>query len=113
MLAAGEGSWTAIDPKGILGERASDTMALLGNPMPDIARWPDLPRILRRRMSQLSGGRRRRGPRHRRDGSSGTPTMTTEGPTTAEGPTTERLPGACHEPDRPFEVHRERCRSTY
>ncbi|WP_394836831.1 aminoglycoside phosphotransferase family protein [Pendulispora rubella] len=54
ILAAGEGSWMAIDPKGLLGERAFDTVALLGNPMPDIADWPDLPRILRRRMAQLS-----------------------------------------------------------
>jgi len=54
ILASGEGSWTAIDPKGILGERAFDTVALLGNPMPQIADWPELPRILRRRIAQLS-----------------------------------------------------------
>lgn len=48
-----ERGWLAIDPKGVVGEPAYETGALLRNPMPQVASWPDLPRIQARRVDQL------------------------------------------------------------
>ncbi|MHB8685509.1 MAG: aminoglycoside phosphotransferase family protein [Dehalococcoidia bacterium] len=54
VLDAGGGAWVCIDPKGVIGERAYEAGALLRNPLPGIASWPDLPRILARRVDRLS-----------------------------------------------------------
>jgi len=40
--------WLAIDPKGVVGETAFETGALLRNPGPDPALWADAKTILRR-----------------------------------------------------------------
>ena len=45
ILAGRRASWLAIDPQGIAGEPAYEVGALLRNPMPEVARWPDLARI--------------------------------------------------------------------
>lgn len=45
--------WVAIDPKGVVGEPAYECGALLFNPLPQIASWPDLPRVLARRIDIL------------------------------------------------------------
>ena len=54
ILAGESGSWRAIDPQGVAGEPAYEVGALLHNPMPEVASWPDLPRIQRRRVDQLA-----------------------------------------------------------
>ena len=54
ILDAGGGRWVAIDPKGVLGEREYETGALLRNPMPQVASWPDLSVVLARRVDQLA-----------------------------------------------------------
>ena len=54
ILDGGDGRWIAIDPHGVLGEREYETGALLRNPMPQVASWPDLPRTLARRVDQLA-----------------------------------------------------------
>lgn len=46
--------WMAIDPKGVVGEAAYDTGALLRNPVPNILAHPDLKNITLRRVAQLS-----------------------------------------------------------
>jgi streptomycin 6-kinase len=54
ILAAERAPWLAIDPKGVIGEPAYETGALLRNPYPAILEQPQPGRILARRMAQLS-----------------------------------------------------------
>jgi streptomycin 6-kinase len=51
ILAAGPGEWRAIDPQGIIGEPAYEIGAFMRNPAPGIGDWPDLPRVLERRIA--------------------------------------------------------------
>lgn len=53
ILRHGEG-WIAIDPKGVIGEPAYECGPLLFNPLPEVASWPDLPRVLGRRVDILA-----------------------------------------------------------
>jgi streptomycin 6-kinase len=54
ILAAQRG-WLAIDPKGVAGEPAYETGALLRNPSPDLLTLPHPEVILARRIDQLCG----------------------------------------------------------
>jgi len=54
ILAARRQAWLAIDPKGVAGEPAYETGALLRNPSPDLLKTPDPGLILARRVDQLS-----------------------------------------------------------
>lgn len=54
ILSAGRGSWLAIDPKGVVGEAAYDTAALLHNPVGALDA-PDPKGLLERRLDVLSG----------------------------------------------------------
>ena len=54
VLSAGRRPWLAIDPKGVVGERAADTAALLHNPVELLLREPEPGRCLRRRVDLLS-----------------------------------------------------------
>ena len=54
ILAARRSPWLAIDPKGVAGEPAYETGALLRNPVPQVVTWPDLPRIQARRVDILA-----------------------------------------------------------
>ncbi len=54
ILSSERDGWLAIDPKGVIGEPAYETGALLRNPMPQVADWPGLPRILSRRVELLA-----------------------------------------------------------
>lgn len=51
ILAAGPDEWRAIDPQGIIGEPTYEIGALMRNPAPGIGNWPDLPRVLARRIA--------------------------------------------------------------
>jgi streptomycin 6-kinase len=53
ILRSGDG-WVAIDPKGVIGEPAYETGALLRNPRPSLLDLPDPGRVLRRRADQLA-----------------------------------------------------------
>lgn len=54
ILSAEREPWLAIDPKGLAGEREYEVGALLRNPMPMVGDWPDLRRLLDRRLAVLS-----------------------------------------------------------
>jgi streptomycin 6-kinase len=54
ILAAEREPWLAIDPKGLVGECEYEVAALLYNPTPILTDWPDLARVLRRRIAVLS-----------------------------------------------------------
>ncbi len=54
ILAARRAPWLAIDPKGLIGEPAYETGALLRNPLPELLRDPHPARILDRRIAILS-----------------------------------------------------------
>jgi streptomycin 6-kinase len=54
ILASQREPWLAIDPHGVIGEPAYETGALLRNPMPMMIDWPDLKRMLERRIHQLA-----------------------------------------------------------
>jgi streptomycin 6-kinase len=54
ILAAERQPRLALDPKGVIGEPAYETGALLRNPIPDIAAMPDAPPVLGRRIDQLA-----------------------------------------------------------
>jgi streptomycin 6-kinase len=54
IIAARRAPWLAIDPKGIVGEAAYEVGALLRNPNDRILGWPNLPRVMGRRIRQLS-----------------------------------------------------------
>ena len=45
--------WLALDPKGLVGEPAYEVGAWLRNPMPEVNTWPDLRRMLLRRVDQF------------------------------------------------------------
>ena len=53
ILASGRGPWLAIDPKGVVGEAAYETAALLHNPAEALA-VPDPKRLVGRRLDVLS-----------------------------------------------------------
>ena len=53
ILSAGRRPWLAIDPKGVVGEPAYDTAALLHNPV-ELLREPEPGRLLQRRIDLLS-----------------------------------------------------------
>jgi streptomycin 6-kinase len=55
IVAATRAPWLAIDPKGVVGEPAYETGALLRNPMPQLLAMPDPARLTRRRVDQLAG----------------------------------------------------------
>lgn len=55
ILSAQRSPWLVIDPKGLAGEPAYEAGALLRNPMPQIVTWPDLGRLLTRRVHILAG----------------------------------------------------------
>jgi streptomycin 6-kinase len=54
IIAARREPWLAIDPKGIVGEPAYEVGALLRNPIGRILSWPNLTRVMERRVRQLS-----------------------------------------------------------
>jgi streptomycin 6-kinase len=54
ILSAARGPWLAIDPKGVVGEAANDTAALLHNPAGTLDA-PDPRGLLQRRLDVLSG----------------------------------------------------------
>ncbi len=54
VLRSGYDNWLAIDPKGVVGEPAYETGALMRNPFPGLLDVPDPARVLRRRADQLS-----------------------------------------------------------
>lgn len=54
ILAGERSPWLAIDPMGMAGEPVYEVGALLRNPMPEVADWPDLRRIQARRVDQLA-----------------------------------------------------------
>jgi streptomycin 6-kinase len=54
IIAASREPWLAIDPKGIVGEHAYEVGALLRNPIGRILSWPNLARVMGRRVRQLS-----------------------------------------------------------
>ena len=54
ILMAEREPWLAIDPKGVVGEAAYDTAALLHNPV-EALETPDPRRLLERRLDVLSG----------------------------------------------------------
>ncbi len=54
ILAARRESWLAVDPKGVVGEAAYEVGALLRNPIGRILGWPNLSRVMERRVRQLS-----------------------------------------------------------
>lgn len=54
ILAGRRAPWLAIDPMGVAGEPAYEVGALLRNPTPEVAAWPDLPAIQSRRVDQLA-----------------------------------------------------------
>jgi streptomycin 6-kinase len=56
ILRSDERGWLAIDPKGVVGERAYEPGAWLRNPYPDLLRWLDLAHTTNRRLDQLAEG---------------------------------------------------------
>lgn len=54
ILSAERVPWLAIDPKGLIGEPAYETGAILRNPLPGLLSLPNPGRILARRIDQLS-----------------------------------------------------------
>jgi streptomycin 6-kinase len=54
ILLSRSRGWLAIDPKGVVGEPAYETGALLRNPYPDLLSWPNLSQITQRRLDQLA-----------------------------------------------------------
>lgn len=62
VLRAGDGSWTAIDPKGVVGDAAYEPAAMLHNPE-ELAGRRDLRRILQTRLDivcEVTGYKRQR-----------------------------------------------------
>jgi streptomycin 6-kinase len=51
ILAAGDGTWRGIDPKGLIGEPAYETGSWLRNWLPDLLRVPDPAATLSRRIA--------------------------------------------------------------
>ncbi len=54
VLRSGYDNWLAIDPKGVVGEPAYETGALMRNPFPGLLDAADPARVLRRRADQLA-----------------------------------------------------------
>jgi streptomycin 6-kinase len=54
ILISERDGWVAIDPHGVLGEAEYETGLLLLNPTPQFLRWPNLGRILKRRIDILA-----------------------------------------------------------
>lgn len=54
ILRSGFEGWLAIDPKGVVGEPAYETGALLRNPFPGLFELGDPARVAQRRVHQLS-----------------------------------------------------------
>jgi streptomycin 6-kinase len=54
VLRSGYDNWLAIDPKGVVGEPAYETGALMRNPFPGLLDADDPARVLRRRADQLA-----------------------------------------------------------
>jgi len=54
ILAGQRLPWLAIDPKGLVGEPAYETGALLRNPLPGLLQMPQPARVLARRIDQLA-----------------------------------------------------------
>ncbi|MGH3666443.1 MAG: aminoglycoside phosphotransferase family protein [Egibacteraceae bacterium] len=54
LLSARRAPWLAIDPHGVVGDRAYDCAQLLTNPRPLPARSSDLQQVLTRRVDQLA-----------------------------------------------------------
>ena len=54
VLRSGYDNWLAIDPKGVVGEPAYETGALMRNPFPGLLDAGDPARVLRRRADQLA-----------------------------------------------------------
>lgn len=54
ILAAQRQPWLAIDPKGLVGEPAYETGAMLHNPLPQLLDAPQPGRVLARRVDQLA-----------------------------------------------------------
>lgn len=54
VLAGRNGTWLAIDPKGVVGEPAFEPYALLHNPMPGLLGWDDPAGVLDCRLDRLS-----------------------------------------------------------
>jgi streptomycin 6-kinase len=54
LLRSGADAWVAIDPKGVVGEPAYETGALLRNPKPALLSQPSPARLLQRRASVLA-----------------------------------------------------------
>ncbi|WP_420168963.1 aminoglycoside phosphotransferase family protein [Streptomyces violaceoruber] len=53
-ILSSQRGWIAIDPKGLVGERAFDLGALLRNPAPALIRTPGARALLSRRIDQMS-----------------------------------------------------------
>ena len=56
ILSRGESEWVAIDPKGVIGEKAFEMGPLLYNPIPDLLRNPDVEDIIKDRINILESG---------------------------------------------------------
>lgn len=54
ILQAERAPWLAIDPKGVVGEPAYEVGAILRNPLPQVATWPELAQIQARRVAILA-----------------------------------------------------------
>ncbi len=54
ILSVGQQQWLAIDPKGLIGEPAYETGALLRNFLPELLEAPQPRRILARRIDQMA-----------------------------------------------------------
>ena len=54
ILSSERNDWLAIDPKGLIGEPAYETGALLRNFLPELLEQPDPKQLLARRISQLA-----------------------------------------------------------
>lgn len=49
LLYKDSGDWIAIDPKGVIGERAYEVGTFIRNPWPDVLHYPEMPFLLSRR----------------------------------------------------------------
>ncbi|GAB4264025.1 MAG: streptomycin 6-kinase [Candidatus Promineifilaceae bacterium] len=54
ILASSGNTWTAVDPKGVIGEPAYEAGTLLRNPYPAVTTWPELSRRQARRLDILA-----------------------------------------------------------
>ncbi|HYX51410.1 MAG TPA: aminoglycoside phosphotransferase family protein, partial [Ktedonobacteraceae bacterium] len=54
VLSAQRAEWLAIDPKGVAAEPAYETAAMLRNPQIKLQNYPDIEKILHRRILVLS-----------------------------------------------------------